>query len=118
MRILCRFPNEEKYHDVNMAKFYFMCGFTREDIRNLKNPYLVGKEMEGYEELWKPGFHPHPNYLKAIQFYLNVKNEARRAALQAIFGLRPVLGRDVSVMIGKMVYALRGDHWSPLTSSA
>lgn len=104
-------------HDVYVSKLCFMTGKTATDIHNMKNPYLVGKEMEGYEELWEPGVHPHPNYLKAIQLYLKVKSEARRAALQAIFGLRPVLGRDVAIMIGKMVYALRGDHWS-LTSSA
>lgn len=94
--------------DVNMSKLCFMRGKTGRNIHTVKNPYLVGKEMEGYEELWEPGVHPHPNYLKAIQFYLTVRSEARRAALQSIFGLRPVLGRDVAIMIGKMVYALRG----------
>lgn len=73
------------------------------------DPYLIGRELEGYEQFWDPVYYPNNEYQDCIQLYLDTIHLARRAALQMTFGLRPILGRDVAQMIGKMVYEMRTD---------
>lgn len=69
--------------------------------------FVIGRELYEYEELWGPHHKPHKFYRRCIRIYLDVTERARRAALQTTFGLRPILGRDVSRMIGRMVYGTR-----------
>ena len=71
--------------------------------------FVIGRELEGYEEFWEEGTHPIEFHQRCIRFYLDEIHRARRAALQTTFGLRRILGRDVSGMIGKMVYETRNE---------
>lgn len=71
--------------------------------------FVIGRELEGYEEFWEKGTHPIDFHKRCIKFYLDQIQRMRRAALQTVFGLRRILGRDVAVMIGKMVYESRNE---------
>lgn len=63
--------------------------------------FLVGRELEGFQRLWTRACH---HYTDCVQLYLDTIHRTRRAALQTIAGLRPILGRDVARMIGRMVF--------------
>ena len=79
----------------------------------------AGRELEGYDQLWDEGRHPHDSFMRSIAVFLVVTHRARRAALQTVAGLREIgLPRDVAVLIGKMVYATRTDAWSWWQQSA
>jgi hypothetical protein len=82
------------------------------DIQYYKAPsYTNGRELDGYDEFWDPGTHPHESWFPSIRLYREVTNRARRAALQTVVVLRFCLGRDVARMIGMMVYRSRSeDH--------
>lgn len=67
------------------------------------------EELDGYEEFWDPGHHPHESWFPSIRLYREVTNRVRRAALQAVVALRPRLGRDVARLIGMMVYRSRSE---------
>jgi hypothetical protein len=68
--------------------------------------YIVGKHLEGYYEIW--GHKIHTPWLKeCIELYLTRSHFARRAALQTVVALTPLLGRDVARIIGKLVYSAR-----------
>ena len=70
----------------------------------------AGRELEGYDQLWDAGRHPHDSWMPCIEVYLTVTHRARRAALQTVVGLRELgLPRDVAVLIGRAVYATRTD---------
>ena len=71
--------------------------------------YADGRELDGYEEFWDPGRHPHESWFPSIRLYREVTNQYRRAALQVVVALRPRLGRDVARMIGMMVYRSRSE---------
>jgi hypothetical protein len=81
----------------------------------------AGRELEGYDQLWDADKHPHDSYLQCIDVHLTVTHRARRAALQAVTGLRQYLGRDVARLIGKMVYDTRQTEahtwWLPQQSN-
>jgi hypothetical protein len=70
--------------------------------------YAAGREIEGYDQFWDKGRHPHEAYQRAIDVYLTELHRARRAALQATFCLSVSLGKNVARLIGKMVYQTRG----------
>lgn len=85
-----------------------------EDIELL---YFVGKELEGFEVLWAEGSSLSVEQYECVEVYLTVMDRARRAALQAVLGLRQVgLLRDLAVMIAQHVYRTREDDpyaWFP-----
>ena len=77
------------------------------DFYNLDMIFTIGREMEGYEEIWGSVLRPSKDILKCIDFYLTTVHRARVAALYAVRKLG--FGRDIGRMIGKMIYATRGD---------
>ena len=78
--------------------------FDELDVQAL---YVAGKEMEGYECLWPPDQRANLEHQLVIDFYLDLSHRARRAALQTVVALRPLLGHDVARMIARHVYATR-----------
>ena len=99
------------------AKFYAKCilytahahipepeGFVEEDR------FIIGQELEGYNQFWDSNRVIGLTYLNGcIELYLTHLHYARRAALQTVVALRTLLGRDVAQIIGKLVYATRGE---------
>lgn len=80
------------------------------EFANADMMYVAGRELEGYDVLWNNnGKKPQKVWLRCIDVYLNTVHRARRAALQATFWLKRVLGGDLSVLIGKMVYESRNE---------
>ena len=70
----------------------------------------AGRELEGYDQFWDDGMHPHDSFITCLEVYLAVMHRARRAALQTVAGLKELgLPRDVAVLIGRAVYATRTD---------
>jgi hypothetical protein len=89
------------------------CKVNSLDANNIAVVCATGRELEGYDQFWDSGKHPHDSHVQCIDIYLAVTHRARRAALQTVAGLRELgLPRDVAVLIGKMVYATRTDAWS------
>lgn len=89
------------------ARYMLLSG----DEHKMDNSYhfIIGRELEGYEQLWGSYWKPKKEYLGSIELYLDITHRARRAALQTTVGLRMRLGRDVARLIGKMVYESRDD---------
>lgn len=87
----------------------FMEMETFHGLENGSIMFKVGRELEGYASIWRKGRELDPVYIQCIEFYLNSIHRARRAALQTVVGLRPILGRDVACMIGKMIYGIRNE---------
>lgn len=71
--------------------------------------YAIGRELEGYEQLWQTGWLIRPQDEVFVRTYVQAMHLARQAALQGLVGLRPMLGRDVAVSIARLVYASRSD---------
>lgn len=71
-------------------------------------PILIGRELEGCEEIWM--FEPDLYIKGFINDYKNATHKARRAALYSVFAFRKILWRDVSLIIGKMVYETRTEN--------
>lgn len=76
---------------------------------DIEAAFMAGRELEGYSDFWGDTWHPNVEFIYFIRIYCTIIHRSRRAALQLIVGLRPILGRDVSGMIGKMVYETRND---------
>ena len=78
----------------------------REDLM-----FVAGRELFEYAFFWGTNDrHPHKSYMKCIDLYNKVTHRARRAALQTLVGLRRILGRDVSLIIAKIIYSQR-EEW-------
>jgi len=92
------------------ARYAFLhhirCKFEEIDF-SLNNMYIIGSEMEGYQEIWGSDKKCSESVQKCIDFYLDTVHKARVAALYAIWGL-PII-RDVAKIIGRLIYASRGD---------
>lgn len=85
------------------------------DAQDARVLFLAGRELEGYEQLWREDAIEKPTRSQraCIGVYLTVTHRARQAALQAVVGLRAAgLHRDVALDIAKRVYATREDAYS------
>lgn len=87
-----------------------------DDVQILFN---FGREMEGYKQLWggrSLNMMPSKSNLLCIELYLLILHRAKRAALQAVVGLRAAgLPRDLARLIARLVYGTRDDAagWFP-----
>jgi hypothetical protein len=89
------------------ARADFYCGDTRESYQtnSYQEMFEVGRELVDFERVWL--IRPHVGVLKCIDFYTRVCKNSQSAALQTVYLMRPVLGRDVARVIAKMVYNTR-----------
>ncbi len=72
--------------------------------------FAVGRELEGFEQVWDEERHLTTELQKCVEFFVTVAHRARRAALQAVAALRFLgLSKDVAVLIAKLVYKTRDD---------
>ena len=72
--------------------------------------FVVGRELEGYDQFWDAGRHVSDQVARCIDVYLTITHCARVAALQTISSLKQRgIPRDVAVLIGRLVYATRDD---------
>jgi len=74
--------------------------------------YVIGRDLDGFDDFWDGtrSIHKRDEWLnECIELYLTHSHSARRAALQTVVALRPLLGRDVARMIGKLVYLVRDE---------
>ena len=76
---------------------------------DLDTIFLIGSELEGYEDLWGDHLVLSEDLIRCIDFYLTVVHAARVAALQTVLILRRHLVKDVAILIGKMIYDTRKD---------
>lgn len=77
--------------------------------------YVVGRELEGYEQLWEQANHhelKNSPYERCIGIYLVISNRARVAALQTLVAmLKCGIHRDIARLIAQRVYATR-EHFA------
>lgn len=79
--------------------------------------FVAGRVLSDHVFFWQDAWiHPHESYMKCIGLYKFVTKRARRAALQALVVLRGRIGRDVSLIIAKIIYRERHldiEEWLP-----
>lgn len=70
--------------------------------------FVVGRELEGYEQLWHTGKAVLPSLDRCIQLYNAVCVAARRAAVHAVLCLRERgVPRDVAALVARRVFGSR-----------
>jgi hypothetical protein len=80
---------------------------TNADLSDLQVMFVIGSEMEGYQDIWGTHMKLGEQASNCVDFYLDTVHRARVAALYAVWGL-PIV-RDVAKIIGRLIYATRGD---------
>jgi hypothetical protein len=75
------------------------------DKHDLRIMFDIGRELEGFEELWPKG--KDAEAIQCVEFYLDIVHKARLAALQVM--AIPGLFRDIKRIIARLVYATRAD---------
>ena len=70
--------------------------------------YVIGQELEGYEELWdKNAGCPGVEMQRCIDFYLDISCRARQTAVYTYLVFRRSLGRDIAGVVAKLVFGTR-----------
>jgi hypothetical protein len=80
---------------------------TTHFLKDTNQQFWFGRELSLYSEYWVQGHVPKQPHMDYIVVYTVISNRARRAALQMVVVLKPVIGRDAAVMVGKIVYKTR-----------
>jgi hypothetical protein len=81
-----------------------------QDMFSVHEQYVIGRDLDGFNDFWDRTRKIRKTWLiECIEIYLTHSHSARRAALQTVVALRPLLGLDVARMIGKLVYGTRGE---------
>jgi len=101
------------------ARYVLLTGDFDEDISgidplehadDIQLMFVVGRELEGYDQFWDEGRHLVKNLARCIHVYLTVSHRARCAALQTISALKQhMFPRDMAVLIAQYVYLTRED---------
>jgi len=108
--ILMWIEKELLKHDTSpRALYYCERAYLRLCNNNVIDPFASGRILEGYSNIEDDRCAVARNTMAT---YLNCSHRARIAALQVVIGLRPLLGRDVATLIGKLVYSTRDSEWS------
>jgi hypothetical protein len=95
-----------------MARYVFLTADWEKydkEYELVEDQFVIGRELQGYEEFWDEGHHPGPRFIRCIDVYLSVTKKARLAALCTVWALyhHRRLGKDVAKFIGKIVYGTR-----------
>jgi hypothetical protein len=94
------------YDKSSRAKYY--CERSRMWLQDF-DAFTSGRILEEYSNIRDEH---DSEAIETMNFYLDCSYAARLAALQVVVGLRPLLGRDVATLIGKLVYSTRSADWS------
>jgi hypothetical protein len=83
------------------------------EARNHSVMYLLGKELDGYADLYSADqrVDDSRDCAEMIAYYRTVCYACRQVALYVVHHFRHRVGRDVARIIGRLVYATRGVEW-------
>jgi hypothetical protein len=95
-----------------MARYVFLTAdwekYGKDYTDVVEDQFIIGRELQGYEEFWDENRHPGPWFIRCIDVYLSVTKKARLAALCTVWALHHgCSGKDVAKFIGKLVYGTR-----------